>query len=276
MRALSPWILAAAVACRAHVATQDSAPVPAAPEEQLSMLLSQADLVDLSHAYDASTLYWPTSPSAFELDTLAEGPSPAGFTYNANAFCTPEHGGTHLDAPLHFAAGAQATDEVPLQTLVAPAVVIDVSAHAEANPDYRLTPDDVVAWETEHGRVPDGAMVLLHTGWAQRWPDRLAYFGDDTPGDASNLHFPSFGAAAVELLLEERGAGLLGLDTPSIDYGPSDHFPVHQAAGHANVPGLENLTNLDQLPATGAWVMALPMKIAGGSGGPARVVALVP
>jgi len=288
MRTAPLFLLPLGVACGAHkaavappvpAAVTTSAPAPApgpVAVPDLAAALSGVQLVDLSHPFDDTTLYWPTSPSAFELMSIFQGQTEGGFYYSANTFCTPEHGGTHLDAPVHFAEGGQSTDEVPLETLVGPAVVVDVRAQAQADPDYRLTVADLEAWEAEHGAVPRGAMVLLQTGWSKRWPDRKAYFGDDTPGDASNLHFPSFGAAAVEVLIEQRGASVLGLDTPSIDHGPSDHFLVHQSAGAADVPGLENLTNLDQLPPTGAWVMALPMKITGGSGGPARVVAMVP
>ena len=150
-----------------------------------------------------------------------------------------------------------------------------MSAKAAANPDYALMPDDVAAWEAAHGRIPAGAIVLLRTGWSSRWPDKRAYLGDDTPGDASNLHFPSYGADAARLLVE-RGVAVIGVDTASIDIGPSKDFLVHRIAGAANVVGLENVTNLDKLPATGAWVLALPIKIARGSGAPARVVALMP
>ncbi len=154
--------------------------------------------------------------------------------------------------------------------------MIDASRQAASDPDYRLTSEDVAEWEIEHGGVPEGAIVLLRTGWSARWPDARAYLGDDTPGDASNLHFPAYGEAAARLLVEERRVAVLGVDTASIDHGPSTDFIVHRIANAANVAGLENLTNLDRLPATGAWVVALPMKIAGGSGGPARIVALLP
>ncbi len=207
---------------------------------------------------------------------MHKGTTPAGYFYSAYSFCAPEHGGTHFDAPVHFAVKGRSAEAVPVEQLMAPAVVIDVSARAAADADYRLTPTDVLAWETRHGKVPEGAIVLLRTGWSARWPDKKRYLGDDTPGDASKLHFPAYGRAAAELLVRERRVGVLGVDTASIDHGPSQDFIVHQVAAAGNVPAFENLTHLEALPETGAWVIALPMKIAGGSGGPLRAVALVP
>ena len=238
--------------------------------------LTGVKVVDLTYAFDDKTIYWPTSPTTFKLDRLSYGKTEAGFFYASNAFCTPEHGGTHLDAPIHFAEGKRTSDQIPVEQLIGQAVVIDVSAKAAANPDYRLTAEDVRAWETKNGAIPQGAIVLLRTGWGKRWPDRKRYLGDDKPGDASNLHFPSYGAEAARYLVEQRKVGALGVDTASIDHGPSKDFIVHQIASGANVPGLENVANLEEVPETGAWIIALPMKIAGGSGGPVRVVALVP
>lgn len=238
-----------------------------------SLDLVSARVVDLTYAFDEKTLYWPTSPSGFTLTRLAFGKTAAGFFYASNSFCAPEHGGTHLDAPIHFSETGLTSDRIPVRQLVAPAIVLDVRASSEKDPDYRLTVEDVKRWESAHGRVPKGAAVLLRTGWGARYGDRKRYFGDDTPNDASHLHFPSYGREAAELLVRERGAGALGVDTASIDHGPSKDFPVHQVAAAANVPGLENLSNLEELPDTGAWVAALPMKIAGGSGEPLRIVA---
>ena len=238
--------------------------------------VSDYRLVDLSHSYNNKTLYWPTSPSKFEKKQLFHGITDGGWFYSANTICTPEHGGTHLDAPVHFSADGIATDEIPLDGLIAPAVVIDISGQAESDHNYRLTAEDVLSFEKRHGMIKAGTIVLLRTGWSRYWPDARTYLGDDTPGDAGNLQFPSYGEDAARLLVEKRQVIILGVDTASIDYGESDDFIVHRVAAARNVAGLENLTGLAGLPATGAVVMALPMKIEGGSGGPARVVALVP
>ena len=238
--------------------------------------LAKARVVDLTHAFDEKTIYWPNSPSTFKLTKLADGATEAGFYYRMNSFCAPEHGGTHLDAPSHFARDGRTADQIPLSQLVAPGIVINVAKQAEANPDYRLTVADVRDWEKRHSPVPAGSIVLLRTGWGKRWPDRKRYLGDDTPGAVDHLHFPSYGKEAARLLVRERRVAALGLDTASIDYGPSKDFIVHQIANGANVPGLENIANLEEVPETGAWIVALPMKIAGGSGGPLRIVALLP
>lgn len=257
-RALAPLLLLAA--CRA------------AP----GLDLSGYELVDLSHSYSASTLYWPTSPSAFELKPLHVGPTPAGFFYSAYTFATPEHGGTHLDAPVHFDSLGVSVERIPLNRLVGPAVVLDVSAKAAADPDYRLSAADIEAFEAEHGAIAPGTIVLLRTGWSSRWGNRKAYFGDDTPNDASKLHFPGYGVEAARLLVEERQVAALGVDSPSVDYGPSQDFPVHRLGAPRGVPNFENLTGLESLPSQGATVFALPMKIEGGSGAPLRAIALVP
>lgn len=155
-------------------------------------------------------------------------------------------------------------------------MVIDVSKQAAGDRDYRLSREDVLKFEKRHGKIVPGTIVILRTGWSKYWPDRKKYLGDDTPGDASKLSFPSFGAEAAKLLVEERKVAILGVDTASIDYGRSKDFIVHRTAAAQDVGGLENLTNLENLPATGTTIIALPMKIEGGTGGPTRVVALVP
>ena len=238
--------------------------------------LATARVVDLTHAFDRETIYWPTSPSAFELKSLADGRTPGGWFYRSNAFCTPEHGGTHLDAPSHFAEKGRTADEIPVRQLIARAAVIDVRARGGRG---RRLPFDSRRREGL-GESPRGDPGGDHRSPADRmertWPNRKAYLGDDTPSDASKLHFPSYGKASAEYLVHERKVGALGVDTASIDAGASKDFIVHVLANGANVPGLENLARLEELPESGAWVIALPMKIAGGSGGPLRIVALLP
>jgi len=232
-------------------------------------------IIDLSHPYNAQTLYWPTSPSRFELRRLHHGHTDAGYFYSANTISTPEHGGTHLDAPVHFYEAGLTVDRLPLHRLVLPGVVSDISDKASGDRNYRLTREDVIAFESAQGTIAAGSAVLVRTGWDRYWPDAGRYLGDDTPGEAGNLAFPGFAEGAARLLIEEREVAMIGIDTASLDYGPSRDFIVHRIAAKHNVAGLENLTKLRQLPARGFTLIALPMKIEGGSGGPVRVIALL-
>lgn len=238
--------------------------------------LQHARIIDLTHTFDEHTIYWPTAPSSFQLTRLSHGTTKTGYFYAANAFCAPEHGGTHLDAPIHFAEGGLTVDQIPMRQLIGPGIVIDISRQAASDRDYRLSVQDVKRWEAQHGTVPEGSIVLLRTGWGRWWGDRKRYLGDDAPGDASHLHFPSYGKDSAEFLVKERRVVALGVDTASIDHGPSKDFIVHQIVNGANVPVLENIANLEALPETGAWIIALPMKIGGGSGGPLRIVGVIP
>lgn len=232
--------------------------------------------IDLTHGFGDSTIYWPTDSAGFELDQLAFGEVEGGWFYAAYAFSSAEHGGTHLDAPIHFSETGLTADEIPLAGLIGPAAVVDVveSAHA----DYQVTVSDLERWEAEHGALPDGGILLLRTGWGARWPNRPAYLGTDRQGpDAvADLHFPGLAPEAARWLVENRGTVAVGIDTPSIDYGQSSTFEAHVALYAENVSGFENVANLDVLPEVGAYVVALPMKIEGGSGAPLRIVAFVP
>jgi kynurenine formamidase len=264
-------LLVAFAAAGAGCAARSAAPAPARDVR----LPQGARVVDLTHSFDERTLYWPTAPSGFELERMAYGKTPGGFFYAANKLAAPEHGGTHLDAPIHFAEGKATVEAIPLARLVAPAVVVDITRKASGDADALLAPEDLAAFEAAHGAIERGTIVLVRTGWAERWPDRKRYLGDDTPGDASRLHFPGIGAAAAQQLVE-RGVGAVGIDTASIDHGPSKDFIAHQTLSAADIPAFENLASLADVPARGALVVALPMKIAGGSGGPLRIIAIVP
>jgi kynurenine formamidase len=232
-------------------------------------------VVDLTHAFDAQTVYWPTA-TPFRLETVAHGQTAGGYWYEANEFSAAEHGGTHVDAPCHFAAGKQTVDAIPLERLIGPAAVIDVSAACAGDRDYLIRVDDILADEARHGRLPAGCIVLFRTGWGERWPDRKRYLGDDRPGVTTDLHFPGIAAAAATFLVEQRDVSAVGLDTASLDHGPSRDFITHRILNGAGIPGLENVANLEQLPPRGATVYAIPMKIRGGSGGPARIFAVLP
>ncbi|HXV35606.1 MAG TPA: cyclase family protein [Myxococcota bacterium] len=234
-------------------------------------------IVDLSHAFDAETIFWPTE-AGFELERGAEGYTEAGYYYASNRFRSAEHGGTHLDAPIHFFEGRWRVDEIPLDRLVGAAVMVDVSDRCARDRDYRVAIEDFEAWEARNGRIPDGSIVLLRTGFGRFWPDRRAYLGTAERGEAAvaKLHFPGLHADAARWLIAQRRIRAVGLDTASVDHGPSTQFETHRALFESNVPAFENLASLEQLPATGFSVVALPMKIRGGSGGPLRAIAIIP
>jgi kynurenine formamidase len=234
-------------------------------------------VVDLTHDFAADTIYWPTA-GGFELTVDHQGTTEQGFWYAANTLRAAEHGGTHLDAPAHFAKGQSTTEQVALERLIGPAVVIDVRAACEADRDHQVTVEELTAFETRHGRIERGAIVLLHTGFGRYWPDRERYLGTARRGLEATfeLHFPGLHPAAAKWLAVEREVGAVGIDTASIDHGPSRLFLAHRELAQANVPAFENVAGLDRLPPTGAEVVALPMKIRGGSGGPLRIVALLP
>lgn len=249
---------------------------PIAADAQPDAPWSGFSIVDMTHSFDADTIYWPTE-QGFELETGFDGMTDGGYYYTSNRFAAADHGGTHLDAPKHFARGRQSADQVPLDRLMGPACVIDASATALADPDYRLQPDDIEAWEARHGRIADGCIVLLHTGYGRFWPDRERYLGTTRLGDegVANLHFPGFSEASARLLVE-RGIAAVGIDTASIDFGQSQDFIVHRTLYALDIPGFENVANLEALPPTGSFVIALPMKIATGSGAPLRIIGFVP
>ena len=235
-------------------------------------------LVDLSHAYDSRTIFWPTVTEGFRLDKVADGMTPGGYYYAANNFCGAEHGGTHLDAPVHFAAGRHTVDQIPLASFLGPAAVVDVTEAATRDADYQVSVADFERYEQAHGAITPDMIVLVRTGFSSRWPDAARYLGTAERGEeaVAKLHFPGLHPDAARWLVANRPIKAIGLDTASIDYGQSTAFESHRVLYDRNIPAFENLTNLDRLPARGAHIVALPMKIAGGSGAPLRAVAIVP
>ena len=260
----SAAVVLAVVAC---------APAPAPPEPSWP----SGTLIDLSHAYGDETLFWPTA-DRFVLEPVADGVTTGGYYYAANRFAMEEHGGTHIDAPRHFAEERWTVDEIPLEKLIGPAAVVDVSRPAAEDADYQITVADLEAWERDHGAIPSGGILLLRTGFAAGWPDAERYLGTAERGEAAvaRLHFPGLHPDAARWLVEVRTIGAVGIDTASIDFGQSTGFESHRTLFEANVPAFENLRQLERLPAIGAIVIALPMKIRGGSGAPLRAVAIVP
>jgi kynurenine formamidase len=236
--------------------------------------IDESKMVDLTHSLDSGNVYWPTE-KPFARNTSAAGRTPGGYWYASGNFASSEHLGTHIDSPIHFAEGKASTEAIPLAQLTGPGVVIDISRACSGNADYRLAVADVAAWEKAHGRIPRGAVVLVRTGWSGRWPNRLKYMGSDKAGDTANLHFPGLSPEAAQVLVD-RGVDGVGIDTASLDYGQSKDFKAHQILNGAGIYGLENVANLEKVPAVGATILALPVKIRGGSGGPVRIIAILP
>jgi kynurenine formamidase len=248
------------------------------PAQQVpsSTPLATERYVDLTHELSDQSIFWPTGET-FRLEKVADGVTAGGYYYASNKFSGNEHGGTHLDAPVHFAQGRWTTEQIPLDRLIGAAVVVDVAAQSAANADHQVSIADFTAWERSHGEMEPGLIVLIRTDFSKRWPDAQQYLGTAERGDAAvaRLHFPGLDPMAATWLAEQRKVKAVGIDTASIDFGQSTGYESHRALYERNIPGFENLTALDQLPARGAMVYALPMKIKGGSGGPLRAIAVI-
>jgi kynurenine formamidase len=244
--------------------------------QQRSAVFPSGTVVDLSYSFDSETVYWPTAET-FHLEKDFEGITEKGYYYSAYKYSAAEHGGTHIDAPVHFAKGRNTLDEIPLEQLLGPAIVVDVTRQCATNPDYQVTSENFQNWEKQNGRIPAGTIVLLRTGFGKYYPDRKSYMGTDERGAAAvaKLHFPGLHPDAARWLTQNRAIKAIGLDTASIDYGQSTLFESHRTLFDKNIPAFENVANLDKLPIKGFSVIALPMKIKGGSGGPLRIVAIL-
>ena len=233
-------------------------------------------IVDLTYSFDEQTIFWPTA-KGFQLNKGFHGFTEKGYYYSSNEFSTAEHGGTHLDAPIHFYEGRHTSEEIPLNNLIGTAIIIDASAKCEKNRDYLFSIEDFEEWEKANGRIPDGSIVLLRSGFGKYWPDRVKYMGTNERGEeaVAKLHFPGLSEEGAKWLVEKRKIKAIGIDTPSIDYGQSKFFKSHVVLCGANVPIFENVANLNDLRLKGFEVIALPMKIKDGTGGPVRIVAIM-
>jgi kynurenine formamidase len=183
-----------------------------------------------------------------------------------------EHAGTHLDAPIHFSQSGATVDKIPAAALVLPLAVIDVAAKAAQNPDYLITREDLAGWEKKHRRLPDYCCVAMQSGWAQHVGNPAKFTGKDGSGV---FHFPGFSLEAAEWLMRERNVMGLAVDTLSLDHGPSTDFKVHRAWLPSGRWGLENVANLDKVPASGTMLVVGLAKVKDATGGPARLLALV-
>ncbi|SDR96785.1 cyclase family protein [Gramella sp. MAR_2010_147] len=235
----------------------------------------EIEIIDLTYAFSNETIYWVTARE-FNLEEVAKGKTEKGFYYSANNFSTAEHGGTHIDAPIHFAENKQSVDEIPLDQLIGTGIKIDVSKMARQNPDYRIRIEDLKQWEQTNGIIPEKSIVLFETGFGKFYPNAKKYLGTDKRGPEAvkELHFPGLSKEAAEWLIANRNIKAVGLDTASIDYGQSTNFDTHVMLMTHNIPAFENVAHLEKLPATGFQIIALPIKIKGGSGGPLRIIAI--
>lgn len=229
--------------------------------------------IDLTHPFNEQSVYWPTE-DGFKKTTVFHGRTEGGWFYTAYSFAAAEHGGTHIDAPIHFAEKGRTVDQIPLSQLIAPGFVIDVSRQSAADVDYLVTVQDIETFEKAHGKIPEGAIVLLNTGRAGLYSDPKSYLGttERGPQAVSKLHFPGLAPEAAKLLVERR-ISAVGIDTPSIDRGQSKTFESHVELMTHNIPAFENVGDMSMLPPIGSTIIALPMKIDGGSGGPLRIIA---
>ena len=254
-----------------QISAQDINTVPAIDSNR------PLEIIDLTHTFDKDTIYWPTE-AGFELQKGPAGVTERGYFYVANRFRSAEHGGTHIDAPIHFAKGGQTVDQIPLENLIGKAIKVNVSSKALDDPDFLISVDDFKNWETtEQMTFPDGSIVLLQTGFSDFYPDKKKYLGTTERGEhaVSQLHFPGLSPEAAQWLVDKRNIKAIGIDTPSIDYGQSKFFKSHVILLSDNIPAFENLNNLEKLPSKDFEIIALPMKIEGGSGAPLRIVALL-
>jgi len=237
-------------------------------------LFEGREIVDMSYSYSSNTIHWPTEKS-FLLEKGFHGFTSHGYYYSSNSFTTAEHAGTHVDAPIHFHENGKTIDEIELQELMGPLVVIDVTEKSQIDRDYRVNSEDFLNFEEKYGKIPDASIILLETGFGKFWPDAEKYLGTNKVGEEAlpDLHFPGLHQEGAQWLVDNRNIKSIGIDTSSIDYGQSSLFESHVILCGNNIKIFENVANVDKVPVVNAYIVALPMKIEGGTGSPCRIMA---
>ncbi len=236
---------------------------------QTTHTLSYSHVVDLSHVISSDIPLWPGDPPV-ELEPVAEFDRDG---YYLRRFSMGEHSATHMNAPNSFHEKGVSIDAYTPESLVVPAVVIDVRKQAAADPDYALATEDVSVWEAEHGKVPAGSVVIAYTGWQEKWHDPTAFLNEDAEG---GLHFPGFDGETTTYLLEQRQIAGVGIDTHGVDPGQDESYATNTQVLAQQGIVLENLAHLDKLPATGITLVIGTLRLKDGSGSPASVLAFVP
>src|SRR5919202_2128651 len=235
----------------------------------LPLTITIRRVVHLSHVIDPAIPQWPGDPPV-EFETVAELEDEG---YYLRRFSLGEHSATHMNAPKSFYSQGKSIDQYPPESLIAKAVVIDIRKQTEANPNYVLAVSDVLAWEQQYGQISQGSVVLLFTGWQSKWSDKGAFFHQDATG---GMHFPGFGSEATQFLLKRRQIAGVGIDTHGVDSGQDTTFATNRLVLEQPRLVVENLTNLDQLPAIGTTLVIGVLRLLGGSGSPVAVLALLP
>lgn len=263
------WLPLAFALCASTSPAQQANPLPPLVK---GLAAGRVSLVDLTHKLDEGAPYWPEGRTKTPFKAKVAG------TYERNGLFSreleiPEHFGTHIDAPAHFDPHGWKVAEIPLDRLIAPAAVIDVTQAVKTHEEYRVTVADIKKWEKTHGALPGGGLVFFRTGWEKRWPSQKEFMKQDAEG---KLHFPCLTVEAGRYLMEQMKPVGIGIDSPGIDLGADHTYPLHHLTLGAGAYLLENVGNLEALPETGAVVVVSPVKLTGGSGSPVRILALVP
>jgi kynurenine formamidase len=261
--------IAASVLVALVVATNATGANPASAPPVVNTI-AYTRVIDLSHRITPKIPLWPGDPHV-RFKVVA---SWADDGYYLRSFSIGEHSATHMNAPNSFIDGnRQAITSYPARQRVVPAVVIDVRAAVSQDPDYRLSKDDVLAWEAEHGQIAPGSFVILFTGWQDRWDHPKAFINQDARGD---LHFPGFAGPTTTWLLDQRQISGVGIDTHGVDPGLDTTYATNTQIAAAHKIAIECMANLDQLPPTGTTLVLGPLQLRGGSGSPLSVMAFVP